>query len=70
MQGVAQKPLKVMTESLENSGVGAQAFPMVSQRCWDPLKYLTGAHYTAHFKDEGGYISQRCLVGMLAWWTG
>ncbi len=32
---------------------------MGSKRWWDPLKYLKGAHYTAHFKGEGGSTSQR-----------
>ena len=32
---------------------------MVSQRWWDPLKYLTGAYYTTHFKGERWSTSRR-----------
>ena len=45
MQGVAQKLLKGMTVSLVNSGLGSQ--------------FIQGAHYTKHFKGEGGYSQRR-----------
>ena len=55
MRGVPEKLLKGMTVSLVNSGLGSQFVPMGRQRWWYPPKYLPGAHYTAHFKGEGGF---------------